>query len=266
MTHRLLTTMAESRPVVGCWHAIADPTVTETMRDIDLDFLVFDQQHVATTIESLQAAFIALRPTAMASLVRMLRNDPDDIGQVLDAGADGVIVPMVNTEEEARRAVAAVKYRPAGTRSFGPRRAMLRYDSYEAFLAEANDSIVIAQIETVEAVANLDSILSVPGLSAVMIGPGDLAISLGFMSDLENPAVEDVVQTVLDRCLARNVPFGIFTDSTEKSLSWIEHGALIITCYADVVFVTDGMSRMAAEFSAARARPRVPQASGDEGR
>ena len=266
MTHRLLTTMTEGRPVVGCWHAIADPTVTETLRDVDLDFLVFDQQHVATTIESLQAAFIALRPTTMAALVRMLRNDPADIGQVLDAGADGVIVPMVNTVEEARRAVAAVKYRPEGIRSLGPRRAMLRYDSYEAFVAEANDSILIAQIETDEAVTNLDAILSVPGLSAVMIGPGDLAISLGFMSDLENPAVDDVVQAVLDRCLARGVPFGIFTDSTEKSLSWIERGALIINCYADVVFVTDGMTRMASEFSAVRGRSRSAQASGDEGR
>lgn len=252
MTHALVAAMAQGRPVFGCWHTIQDPTVTETLRDIDLDFLVFDQQHVASNIESLQRAFIALRPTNMAALVRVLRNDPADIGQVLDAGADGVIVPMVNSPEEARSAVAAVKYRPEGTRSFGPRRAMLRYGSYEAFVEEANDSIVIVQIETAEAVAQLDAILSVPGLSAVMIGPGDLAIDLGFMGDLDNPAVVDVFQTVLDRCLDRGVPFGIFTISTEVSLSWVQRGALIVNCCADAVFVTDGMTRMAAEFASAR--------------
>lgn len=261
MTHRLLTTMTQGRPVIGCWHAIQDPTVTETLRDIDLDFLAFDQQHVATNIETLQRAFIALRPTKLASLVRMLRNDPAEIGQVLDAGADGVIVPMVNTEEEARRAVAAVKYRPEGNRSFGPRRAILRHDSLASFVSEANESVVIVQIETAEAVANLDSILSVPGLHAVMIGPGDLGISLGFLNDLDNPAVSEVVQSVLDRCLERGVPFGIFTDSTERSLDWIRRGALIINCYADCVFVTDGMTRMAAEFAAVRAEPPAPPGS-----
>jgi len=252
--------------VVGCWHAIQDPTVTETLRDLDLDFLVFDQQHVAMTIESLQSSFIALRPSKLAALVRMLRNDAADIGQVLDAGADGVIVPMVNTEEDARHAVAAVKYRPDGIRSFGPRRALLRYDSLDAFIAEANDSIVIVQIETAEAVANLDAILSVPGLSAVMIGPGDLAISLGFFDDLRNPAVDVVVQSVLDRCRERDVPFGIFTDSIETSLAWIDRGALIINCYADLGFVTDGMTRMAAEFAGARARKGPSAERVDEGR
>jgi 2-keto-3-deoxy-L-rhamnonate aldolase RhmA len=253
VTLQLKQALADHRPVVGCWHAIQDPAVTETLRDIDLDFLTFDQQHVATNIQTLQQSFIALRPTKMATLVRMLRNDTADIGQVLDAGADGVIVPMVNTEQEALRAVQAAKYPPEGIRSWGPRRAALKYTDADAYTRNANGSIVIAQIETVEAVSNLDAILSVPGLDAVMIGPGDLAISLGYMSDLNHPAAREVFQSVLDRCLHHGVPFGIFTASVSDALDWIERGALIVNCYADAVFVTDGMSAMASQFAKARA-------------
>ncbi len=256
MTLELKRALTQHRPVVGCWHAIQDPAVTETLRDIDLDFLTFDQQHVATNIQTLQLALIALRPTKLATLVRMLRNDTADIGQVLDAGADGVIVPMVNTEDDARRAVAAAKYPPHGVRSWGPRRAALKYTDADAYTRNANASLVFAQIETAEAVSNLDAILAVPGLDGVMIGPGDLAISLGYLHDLNHAEVRRVFQGVLDRCRERGVPFGIFTASVSDALDWIERGALIVNCYADAVFVTDGMSAMASQFSKVRSEGR----------
>ncbi len=254
MPLELKEALTRRRPVVGCWHAIQDPAVTETLRDVDLDFLTFDQQHVATDIQTLQHSFIALRPTKLASLVRVLQNDTAGIGQVLDAGADGVIVPMVNTQDDAHRAVAAAKYPPHGVRSWGPRRAAMKYTDADAYARHANDSIVVAQIETVQAVSNLDAILSVEGLDAVMIGPGDLAISLGYLHDLNHSAVREVFDHVLQTCLRHDVPCGIFTASVDDALEWIDRGALIVNCYADAAFVVDGMTTMAGRFAKARGR------------
>ncbi len=252
-TNRLLQSLEKGRPVVGCSHMIQDESVTETLRDVDLDFLLIDMQHVAITIETLQRTMIALQPTRLSVLVRPLWNDAAAIGQIMDTGVDGVIVPMVNTADQARHAVAAVKYRPEGTRSWGSRRSARSYDSPESYARDANDNaVVITQIETEEAVRNLDGILSVPGLTGVMVGPTDLAISLGYMHDRENPAVTDTISAVLERCLQRDVPFGFFASSLAKGMRWIERGGLILNCCSDVGFVTQGVAALGADVATAR--------------
>lgn len=253
LTSPLLTSLRQKRPVVGCAHVIQDESITETLRDVDLDFLLIDMQHVAITVETLQRTLIALQPTRLSVLVRPVCNDSTAIGQILDAGADGVIVPMVNTADDARRAVAAAKYPPEGTRSWGSRRAARSYDSAESYARDANDNaVVITQVETDEAIRNLDDILSVPDLSGVMVGPTDLAISLGYMHDRQNSAVTDTIQRVLDRCLERDVPFGFFAASPQSGLPWISRGGLILNCSSDAAFVSQGVTRLVDEVAAAR--------------
>lgn len=255
MKSRLLNSIQRGRPIVGVSHVIQDESVTETLRDVDLDFLLIDMQHIAITIETVQRTLIALQPTEMSVLVRPLRNDEAMIGQVLDVGADGVIVPMVNTGDDARRAVAAVRYPPHGTRSWGPRRAARVHGGAEAYARDADDSVVvITQVETAEAIKNLDDILSVPGLSGVMIGPTDLAISLGYMHDCTNARVQDTIQSVLDRCRERAVPFGFFASSVEDGVYWMERGGMILTCSSDTTFVAQGMTQMSAQIAAVRER------------
>lgn len=262
MKSRLLASLQEGRPIVGVSHVIQDESVTETLRDVDLDFLLIDMQHVAVTIETLQRTLVALQPTELSVLVRPLTNDTATIGQVLDVGADGVILPMVNTADDARRAVAAVKYPPKGIRSWGPRRAARLHGGAEAYSRDADDSVVvITQVETEEAVSNLEDILSVPGLSGVMIGPADLAISFGYMHDRTCSRVQDIVQGVLDRCLERGVPFGFFASSVEDGVHWMERGGLILSCSSDTSFVAQGMVQMSAQIAAARERsPNRPDA------
>ena len=256
MKSRLLESVRRGRPIVGVSHVIQDESVTETLRDVDLDFLTIDMQHVAITIESLQRTLIALQPAEMSVLVRPLSNDAAVIGQILDAGADGVIVPMVNTADDARRAVDATRFPPRGSRSWGPRRAARIHGGAEAYAIEADDTImVITQVETEEAVGNLDEILSVPGLSGVMIGPADLAISLGFQHDRANQRVREIMHGVLERCLERDVPFGFFCPTVEEGLYWMEHGGLILTCSSDTAFVAQGMAAMSAQIAGARTAP-----------
>lgn len=248
----LLTALQQGRPVVGFAHVVQDQAITETFRDADLDFLLIDMQHVVVNLETLQRTLISLQPAELSVLVRVW-NDAALIGQILDAGADGVIVPMVNTEADARRAVAAAKYPPVGSRSWGPRRAARLHGGPEAYAREADENVVVVtQVETAEAVGNLDAILSVPGLTGVMIGPADFAISLGYGHDRDNPAVLETIQGVLDRCKERGVPSGFFAPTIETALHWIERGALIVNCSSDTSFIAQGLATMSATFAGAR--------------
>lgn len=250
---RLLTALQQGRPVVGFAHVVQDQAITETFRDADLDFLLIDMQHVVVNLETLQRTLISLQPAELSVLVRPVWNDAALIGQILDAGADGVIVPMVNTEADARRAVAAAKYPPVGSRSWGPRRAARLHGGPEAYAREADENVVVVtQVETAEAVGNLDAILSVPGLTGVMIGPADFAISLGYGDDRDNPAVLETIQRVLDRCKERGVPSGFFAPTIETALHWIERGALIVNCSSDTSFIAQSLAAMSATFAGAR--------------
>ena len=248
---RLAEALRSRRPAVGCAHMIADVTVSELLRSVDLDFVLVDTQHVALSVESLQRMVIALQPTELSVLVRPASNDPVLIGQALDVGATGVIVPMVNSGDEARRVVDAARYPPEGRRSWGPSKRAMR-GSASDYAREANrEVVVLAQVETALAVQNLDEILSVEGLSGIMVGPADLAISLGYSEDRGNAEVEKVFVSIRDRCRERDVPFGFFTSNAEQATHWIEEGSLITTCSSDTDFVARGVQSLAATLRSA---------------
>lgn len=242
--NRVLACLRRREPVIGCVLTIADEFVVELIGRAEFDFVIIDTQHAPIGVETLQRLMIALHPTGSTILVRARWNDAPTINYILDLGADGVIVPLVNTADDARRAVAAAKYPPEGSRSWGPRRALRLHGGAEEYGRDANDNVlVLPQIETEEAVVNLDEILDVPGISGIMVGPADLANSLGYAHDRGNAAVGSVVETVLEHCLAHDVPFGHFTNTIELSSFWIKRGALITTCGGDVGFVADGIAR-----------------------
>lgn len=241
------------RPIIGFAHVVQDESITETYRSIDLDFVLIDTQHIVIGLETLQRTLIALQPADISVLVRPMWNDAAIIGQILDAGADAIIVPMVNTAEDARRAVAAAKYPPLGTRSWGPRRAARLHGGADVYAREADDTVaVFTQVETAQAVSNLDEILAVPGLNGVMVGPGDLSVSLGYSLDRSNARVTETIQGVLDRCLEKGVPFGFFAASIEQAQYWLSRGALIMNCLSDTAFIAQGVSTLSAAMADAR--------------
>lgn len=262
MTGRLLRSLHDGRAVVGFAHSIRDEALSETFRSAEVDFVLVDLQHVAIGLETLQRTLIALQPSDVGVLVRPPSNDPVLVGQIFDVGATGVIVPMVNTADDARRAVAAAKYSPDGMRSWGPRRVAMFHGDPVAYAREANDdAVVIVQIETAEAVQNLDAILAVPGLSGVMVGPSDLAISLGYSHDRQNPAVLDTIQAVLDRSRAAGVAFGFFAGTVEQGMHWLRRGALIVNCSSDTSFVAQGIAALSAQVATTRGALDQPRPS-----
>ena len=178
MKNSLKEKLKKGEAVVGTFIEIGHPDVTEWLSRLGFDWLLLDAEHAPAGFETLQLMMQAMNGTSCIPIVRPQWNDPVVIKRVLDLGAYGVLVPWVNSKEEAENAVRACRYPPEGIRGFGPRRAgMFDPDYYQT----ANEELLIAvQIETEEALKNLDDILLVPGIDACYIGPWDLSVSLGF--------------------------------------------------------------------------------------
>lgn len=160
---------------VDCWLTGTSPTNSELIGRVGFDSVVIDMQHTMAGFTDVGMSILALTGTGTTVLVRVPGNDPIIVQRILDAGADGVMCPMVNTREEAEKFVSAVRYPPLGTRSVGAYRAT--GNPVEQFHL-ANETLIAAvQIETVEAMSNLDEIAATPGLDMLFVGPGDLAVS-----------------------------------------------------------------------------------------
>ncbi len=204
----------EDRPALGGWLSIPGAFSAEVMAHQGLDWLCVDMQHGLIGYETALAMLQAISTTATTLIVRVPWNDQAVIMKMLDAGAYGVIVPMVNSRPEAEAAVAACRYPPQGIRSFGPARAV--YYAGLDYFAYANQEVCcIPQMETVTALENLDEILSVAGVDAVYIGPMDLSISLGIPPQMDGdaPAYAEARQRILEACRRHNVVAGIHTSA-----------------------------------------------------
>jgi 4-hydroxy-2-oxoheptanedioate aldolase len=176
----------EGRFITMGWLSVSHGFTAEVMARQGFDALVVDMQHGLTDMNDVWPMLQAISQTDTVPVVRVPWNDPATIMKVLDLGAYGVLVPLINTAEDAAKAVAACRYPPVGIRSSGPVRA-LHYGGAD-YIAKANDEIVImGMIETKEGLANLDAICATPGLDAIYIGPSDLALALGMAPRPDNP-------------------------------------------------------------------------------
>ncbi|MCF7838532.1 MAG: 4-hydroxy-3-methylbut-2-en-1-yl diphosphate synthase [Candidatus Marinimicrobia bacterium] len=198
---KFLDKIKTAKPAVGLLVTLADPTVSELAGDAGYDFTWIDMEHMPHTLQTVQGHIIAARASGCAPLVRVPWNEHGIIKPVLDLAPAGVIIPMVNSAEEAAAAVAACRYPPTGTRGCGVRRGN-RYGAvpFKEYLAQATRTpLVIVQIEHVEALRNLDAILQVPGIDHFCVGPCDLSGSLGRLNEMDDPELN----SLLDEASAR---------------------------------------------------------------
>jgi 2-dehydro-3-deoxyglucarate aldolase/4-hydroxy-2-oxoheptanedioate aldolase len=227
VSNRFTDKIKEKQLVLGTCISFTDPTVTEALCQV-FDFVWIDMEHNALTLEAVQGHIMATKGSETIPLVRVPWNDAVLIKPVLDIGAAGVIVPLIRTGEDARRAVAACMYPPAGVRGFGPRRPS-KYGQLSGpeFCQAANDGmIVIVQIEHFEAVNNLDDILAVPGLTALMIGPNDLAGSMGYIGQPNRPEVRQAMETIIAKARRKGIPVGYASGADpDDLLEWAKKGA-----------------------------------------
>ncbi|MCH2351555.1 MAG: aldolase/citrate lyase family protein [Pseudomonadales bacterium] len=234
---------------IGAWLSVGNAYTAETMTGLGFDWLCVDLQHGMLSYDDLKYMLPAISTKETVPLVRVPWNEPYEIMKALDAGAYGVIVPMVNNREEAEQAVSACRYPPDGGRSFGPIRAGMY--AGRGYAGEANSQIAcIAMIETEEAIGKLDEIMSTPGLDAVYIGPSDLGYALGLgPAAFEDPKHIETVNLIFSKAKEHGIAAGIHTGSLSYTQKYLEQGFNFVTLGTDSAF----MGRLAGqELAAAR--------------
>jgi len=219
---------------INGWLAIANSFSAETMAHQGWDSLTVDLQHGMVDYQAMIPMLQAVSTTATVPMVRVPRLEPGILMKVLDAGAYGVICPMVSSREDAQNLVDWTHYPPRGSRSFGPARGLL-YGGAD-YPQHANDTIVtLAMIETQQALDNLDDILSVEGLDAIYVGPSDLSLSLGCKPTFDDvdPKAADAIDHILARAKAHGVVAGVHNMSAESALKRIAKGFQFVTIGSD---------------------------------
>ena len=250
--NKLRTIWKQGGCVVNGWLTVPSSFCAEVMAHTGWDSLCIDIQHGMVDFQTAISMMQAISTTSVTPIVRVPWNEPGIIMKCLDAGAYGVICPMINTRADAERLVATCHYPPAGFRSCGPTRAVLYGGS--DYQAKANETIVaFAMIETAEALANIDSILSTPGLDAIFIGPNDLAISMGLPNSLDptESKVADAISQILAACRRHGVKAGIHTGSAANAKAMIAKGFDFVTILSEARILAQAASALVADVKAA---------------
>jgi 4-hydroxy-2-oxoheptanedioate aldolase len=245
--NRLRTLWAEGRAAVNGWLAIPSSFSAEVMAHQDWDSLTIDLQHGVIDYQAAVTMLTAISTTSTVPVIRVPWLEPGILMKSLDAGAYGVICPMVNTRDDAARLVAYTNYAPRGTRSFGPIRALL-YAGAD-YPQHADRTIVrFAMIETAQALDNLDAILSVEGLDAIYIGPSDLSLALGCKPafDEVDPPVAAAIEHILERAKAHGVVAGIHNGSPAAARARVARGFRFVTIGSDARLMAAGAQQVLA--------------------
>ncbi len=220
--------------VVNGWLSIPSGFAAEVMAHQGWDSLTVDMQHGIVDYQAMVSMFQGISTTSVVPMARVPWNDPAHVMKALDAGAYGIICPMVNNREEAEKFVGACRYAPRGYRSSGPIRATL-YGGADYQLKADDEILAIAMIETKEAVKNLDKILSTPGLDGIYVGPSDLSISYGMGPGMDHQDEKrlDLIMKILKACKKHGVHAGIHTGSTAYAKRMREAGYQLTTLLND---------------------------------
>lgn len=238
------------RPLIGMWACSGSALVTEVAAGSGLDWLLIDMEHSANTLEStlLQLQVVAAYP--ITPVVRVPSNDTVAIKQVLDLGAQNLIVPMVSSAEEARAAVSATRYPPAGVRGVGSALARsARWNRVDGYLRDsARHTSLIVQIETVAGVEAASEIAAVEGVDAVFVGPSDLSASMGLLGQQTHPDVVAAVEQVFAAVEAAGTPVGVNAFDPSAADAYTAAGADFVAVGADVAMLARASEALAARF------------------
>jgi 4-hydroxy-2-oxoheptanedioate aldolase len=238
MQNKLKSIWAAGRSATNAWLTIPSPWTAELMAAAGFDSVTIDLQHGLIGYETAVAMLQAMARSEAVPLARLEWNDPATIMHMLDAGALGLICPMLNTPAECAAFVGACRYPPAGYRSFGPIRASLHWGP--DYFALANENVLaIAMIETAQALENVDEIAATPGLDGLYVGPFDLSISLGLAkpADFTDPALQAALAAVLAAAARHDLITGVYAGSPEAALMLAQRGFRLVTAAQDTTLL-----------------------------
>ena len=252
LSEKIKQKLQNKQPSIGTWMSMAHSSIAEILAMAGYDWVVVETEHTAIDVSEVLRMIIAIEQRGSIPLVRLAGIDGVQAKAVLDSGAAGVIVPMVNSKAQAERAVAMCKYPPMGTRGVGLARAQGYGMEFDSYVKRANnDSLIIVQIEHIDAVNNIEEILSVEGIDGTFIGPYDLSMSLGIPGQLTHPLVveakEKVLQAVLKKGLAAGIHFVQPNTAVSDCEIALKAGYTFIALGTDILFLGDSARAMHSE-------------------
>lgn len=235
--------LLEKRVTLGSWIQLGHPGIAEILANVGFEWIVVDCEHTDIDVAEFTSIARAMHGRGAVPLVRVRENDTLTIRQMLDVGAEGVIVPLVNNAEEARNAVKAVKYPPEGIRGFAFSRANDYGAQFSEYVSNANkNTVVLVMIESKEAVQNIDSILAVDGIDGVFMGPYDLSGSYGVVGETSHPLLLSAYRSVVKAAEKAGKTAGIHVviPKEETIIRAINDGFKFIALGMDDVYLDQG--------------------------
>lgn len=242
--------LAAKQPQVGLWLSMADSYLAEVSATAGFDWLLVDGEHAPNDLRSTLAALQAVAPYRSQPVVRAVAGEVALVKQLLDIGARNLLIPMVDTAEQARRLVSATRYPPAGIRGVGSAvgRAS-RWSQRTDYLDVADDEVcLLVQAETATALQNLEAICAVEGVDGVFIGPADLSASLGYRGKPGHPQVQAAIESAIQRIVESGKAAGILTGDNQLARRYLELGATFVATGVDVLLYANAARKLAAEF------------------
>lgn len=247
--------LAEGETLIGCWMSLAESYTAEIMGGAGFDWLLIDGEHAPNDIRSISAQVMALKSSASHPVVRVPIGETWLIKQVLDVGAQTVLVPMVETADQARELVRACRYPPGGTRGVGYAVGRVSdFGQMENYGPTADDQIcLLVQVENKTGLDNLDDILAVEGVDGVFIGPADLSASLGYLGKSMHPQMQATILDALKRISDSGKAAGILTPDDGLIQASLDAGARFVAVAMDIALLLNSAKAVAAKWSAKNA-------------
>ena len=251
------TALAAGQQQIGLWLSMADPYLAEVSATAGFDWLLIDGEHAPNDLRSTLAALQALAPYRSQPVVRVVAGEVPLIKQLLDIGAQNLLVPMVDTAEQARAVVSATRYPPLGIRGVGSAVARAsRWSLQTDYLDRADDSVcLLVQAETVTALENLTAICAVPGVDGVFIGPADLAASMGHRGKPGHPEVQAAIEQAMKTIVASGKAAGTLTSDPALARRYLALGCTFVATGVDVLLFAGAARRLAADFERGTVSP-----------
>ena len=228
---------------IGIFSKTSDPAYIEGMGFAGADFVILDLEHGPNTIQATQNLIRAAQVSGIFPIVRVKEDNASVMAEALDIGAGGIQVPQISSKDAAIDVIKRTKFSPLGERGVCRFVRAANYSSKDRFqyFKDANDSIIVLQIEGQEGIDNLDEILSVKGIDVIFIGPYDLSQSLGIVGEINHPLVEKKMLEIVKKCNEKNIIVGTFTDTVENAKKWRNLGVKYIAHSVDVGIFHDAV-------------------------
>lgn len=231
--------LTENKAVLGTFVCLNSTAVCEVLARSGFNYLVIDMEHGLMGIDTASDMIMTMNGTGVTPIIRVQQNEESIINRALGAGAYGIMIPLVNSVEEAKRAVKACKYPPDGIRGVGPGHMSLFGLDLKNYLENANKQVLtILQVEHIDAVNSIDEITEIEGIDVIFVGPSDLASSMNLLGHPDDPSVQEAIEKVLKTCLKKKITAGIYCNSPEVAIKRIKEGFQFITYGLDARFLS----------------------------